>query len=46
MIIAKIETFPLRIPFKPDTRAAASAWEEKGLTIADSLRVRVSTDQG
>jgi len=26
MIIAKIETFPLRIPFKPETRAAASAW--------------------
>ena len=24
MIVAKIETFPLRIPFKPDTRSAQS----------------------
>lgn len=46
MIIAKIETFPLRIPFKPDTRAAASAWGDKGLQVADSLLVKVTTDQG
>src|ERR1700720_4376941 len=46
MIIAKIETFPLRIPFKPDTRAAASAWGDKGLPAADSLLVKVTTDQG
>ena len=46
MIIANIETFPLRIPFKPGTRAAASAWGEKGLPVADSLLVRVTTDQG
>jgi L-alanine-DL-glutamate epimerase-like enolase superfamily enzyme len=46
MIIAKIETFPLRIPFKPDTRAAAPAWGGKGLPVADSLFVRVCTDQG
>jgi L-alanine-DL-glutamate epimerase-like enolase superfamily enzyme len=46
MIIAKIETFPLRIPFKPDTRAAVSAWGGKGLPVADSLFLRVSTDQG
>ena len=46
MIIAKIETFPLRIPFKPDTRAAASAWGDKGLPVADSLLVKVTTDQG
>jgi len=26
MIIAMIQTFPLRNPFKPETRAAASAW--------------------
>jgi L-alanine-DL-glutamate epimerase-like enolase superfamily enzyme len=46
MIIAKIETFPLRIPFKPDTRSAASAWGDKGLAAADSLLVKVTTDQG
>ena len=46
MIIAKIETFPLRIPFKPGTRAAASAWGGEGLSAADSLLVRVTTDQG
>ena len=46
MIIAKIETFPLRIPFKPDTHAAASAWGGKGLPVADSLLVKVTTDQG
>ena len=46
MIITTIETFPLRIPFKPDTRAAASAWGDKGLQVADSLLVKVTTDQG
>ena len=46
MIIAKIETFPLRIPFKPNTQAAASAWGDKDLPVADSLLVRVTTDQG
>jgi L-alanine-DL-glutamate epimerase-like enolase superfamily enzyme len=46
MIIAKIETFPLRIPFKPGTHAAASAWGDKGLPVADSLLVKVTTDQG
>src|SRR5215469_15926415 len=46
MIIAKVETFPLRIPFKSGTRAAASAWGDKGLPAADSLLVRVTTDQG
>ncbi len=46
MIIAKIDTFPLRIPFKPVTRAAASGWGEEGLLFANSLLVRVTTDQG
>ena len=46
MIITKIETFPLRIPFKPDTQAAASAWGDKGLPVADSLLVKVTTDSG
>src|SRR6516162_11615857 len=46
MIISKIETFALRIPFKLGTRAAASAWGDKGLPAADSLLVKVTTDQG
>ena len=46
MIIAKIETFPLQIPFKPGPRAAASAWGGEGLMVADSLLVKVTTDQG
>jgi hypothetical protein len=46
MLIGKIETFPLRIRFKPNTHAAASAWCDKGLPVADSLLVKVTTDQG
>ncbi len=46
MIIAKIETVPLRIPFKPGTQGAASAWGDKDLPVADSLLVRVTTDDG
>ena len=46
MIIAKMETFPLSIPFKPDTRAAASAWGDKGLPGAYSLLIKVTTDRG
>jgi L-alanine-DL-glutamate epimerase-like enolase superfamily enzyme len=46
MIIANIETFPLRIPFRSGSQAAASAWGDKGLPVADSLLVRVTTDQG
>ena len=46
MIIAKIETFSAAHPLQPDTRAAASAWGKKGLPVADSLLVTVSTDQG
>src|SRR6516162_6009802 len=46
MIIAKIETFPLRIPFKPGNKAAPSAWGDKDLPVADSLLVKVTTDQG
>jgi hypothetical protein len=42
MIIAKIEIFPLRIPFKSNTRAAASAWGDKDLPVADSLLVKVT----
>ena len=46
MIIAKIETFPLRIPFKPGTKSDAAAWGDKNLQVADSLLVKVTTDQG
>jgi|SRR5271157_396229 len=46
MIIAKIDTFPLRIPSKASIQAAASAWGDEGLPVADSLLVRVTTDQG
>jgi L-alanine-DL-glutamate epimerase-like enolase superfamily enzyme len=46
MIISKIQCFPLRIPFKPGTKSDASAWGDKGLPAADSLLVKVTTDQG
>ena len=46
MNIAKIETFPLRIPFKPGSGSAASAWGDAGQPTADSLLVKVTTDQG
>ena len=46
MIIAMIQTFPLRNPFKPETRAAASAWGDKGMPVANSLLVKVTTDTG
>jgi L-alanine-DL-glutamate epimerase-like enolase superfamily enzyme len=46
MIVAKVETFVLRIPFKSATGAAASAWGDEGLPAADSLLVKVTTDQG
>ena len=46
MIIAKIKTFPLRIPFKPHTISADAAWGDKDLPAADSLLVKVTTDNG
>jgi L-alanine-DL-glutamate epimerase-like enolase superfamily enzyme len=46
MIIAKIETFPLRIPVKPGSKSDAAAWGDKDLPAADSLLVKVTTDQG
>jgi L-alanine-DL-glutamate epimerase-like enolase superfamily enzyme len=45
MIITRIECFPLRIPFKPG-KSDASAWGDKDLPTADSLLVKVTTDQG
>ncbi|MBV8456129.1 MAG: mandelate racemase/muconate lactonizing enzyme family protein, partial [Acetobacteraceae bacterium] len=46
MIISNIETFPLRIPFKAGSRSDAAAWGDKNLPAADSLLVKVTTDQG
>lgn len=46
MIITKIETFPLRIPFKPGNKSAPAAWGDKDLPAADSLLVKVTTDEG
>jgi L-alanine-DL-glutamate epimerase-like enolase superfamily enzyme len=46
MIITDIETVPLRIPFKAGTKSDASAWGDSNLPAADSLLVKVTTDQG
>jgi L-alanine-DL-glutamate epimerase-like enolase superfamily enzyme len=46
MIIAKIETIPLRIPFKAGARSASGAWGAENLATADQLLVKVTTDQG
>jgi L-alanine-DL-glutamate epimerase-like enolase superfamily enzyme len=46
LIITGIETFALRIPFRPGSRSAASAWGPQGLHAVDSLLVKVTTDQG
>jgi L-alanine-DL-glutamate epimerase-like enolase superfamily enzyme len=46
MIIASIETFPLRIPFKTHSVSADAAWGDKDLPAADSLLVKVTTDNG
>src|SRR6266481_170033 len=46
MIIAKVDAFPLRIPVKRGSTADAAAWGDKGLPAADSLIIRVTTDDG
>jgi len=46
MSIAGIEAIPLRIPFKAGTKSDASAWGDSNLPAADSLLVKVTTDQG
>jgi len=46
MKIAKIETFPLRIPFKPGTVSADAVWGDKNQPTADSLLVKVTTENG
>jgi L-alanine-DL-glutamate epimerase-like enolase superfamily enzyme len=46
MIIAGIESIPLRIPFRAGTKSASSAWGDSNLPAADALLVKVTTDQG
>jgi L-alanine-DL-glutamate epimerase-like enolase superfamily enzyme len=46
MIIAGIETVPLRIPFKAGNKSDASAWGDSNQPAVDSLLVKVTTDQG
>jgi L-alanine-DL-glutamate epimerase-like enolase superfamily enzyme len=46
MNIEKIECFPLRIPMKSGTKSDAAAWGDKDLPAADSLLVKVTTEEG
>ena len=46
MIITAMETIPLRIPFRAGTKSASSAWGDSNLPAADSLLVKLTTDQG
>src|ERR1700722_7906826 len=46
MIITDIETIPLRIPFNVGSKSDASAWGDSNLPAADSLLVKITTDQG
>jgi L-alanine-DL-glutamate epimerase-like enolase superfamily enzyme len=46
MIVDRIETFPLRIPFKPGTRSDAAAWGGKDQAIVDMLLVKVTAKDG
>jgi L-alanine-DL-glutamate epimerase-like enolase superfamily enzyme len=44
--ITGIVTVPPHIPFKAGTKSDASAWGDSKLPAADSLLVKVTTDQG
>jgi L-alanine-DL-glutamate epimerase-like enolase superfamily enzyme len=46
MIISRIQTFPLRIPVRKGVRSDAAAWGDRDLPAADTLLVKVTTDQG
>ena len=46
MLITGIETFSLRIPFKPGQASAASGRDPGDPPAVDSLLVKVTTDQG
>jgi L-alanine-DL-glutamate epimerase-like enolase superfamily enzyme len=46
MLITAIETFPLRIPFRPGQSSPASERGPAGRPAVDSLLVKVTTDRG
>lgn len=46
MIIDRIDAIPLRIPFKPGRQFDSAAWGDKSLGTADSLLVKITTDEG
>ena len=46
MIIAAIEAIPLRIPFRAGARSDAGVWGDRGMPAAESLLVKVTTDDG
>jgi L-alanine-DL-glutamate epimerase-like enolase superfamily enzyme len=46
MIVTAIESIPLRIPFRAGTKSDASAWGDSNLPAADSLLVKVTTNEG
>jgi L-alanine-DL-glutamate epimerase-like enolase superfamily enzyme len=46
LIITGVEPIVLRIPFKAGDKSAASAWGDSNLPVADSLLVKVTTDEG
>ena len=46
MKIANIETIALRIPFTSGGQSAGGVWGSKDLQVADSLIVKITTDDG
>ena len=46
MIIATIEAIPLRIPFRAESCSDAGVWGDRGMAAAESLLVKVTTDDG
>jgi L-alanine-DL-glutamate epimerase-like enolase superfamily enzyme len=46
IIIAKIESIPLRIPFKPGLKSEAAVWGDRDLLSADALLVKITTKEG
>jgi L-alanine-DL-glutamate epimerase-like enolase superfamily enzyme len=46
MIIERVETFALAIPFKPGNQSDAGVWGGKDIGTVDSLLVKITTDQG
>jgi L-alanine-DL-glutamate epimerase-like enolase superfamily enzyme len=46
MVIIKIETFPLRISFRPGNRSAAAAWADKDLLVRANVRQAIDAGFG